>query len=46
MIDSSNITVQPLQGCCITSPIFRGLKPTVIHIKPVLGFRMQKSEGL
>ena len=36
------VKVQPLQGCCLISFIFRGLTPTVIQIKPILGFQQAK----
>jgi hypothetical protein len=36
------IKVQPLQGCCFISLIFRGLTPTVIKITPFQGFEEPK----
>jgi len=31
--------IQPFQGCDVMLFIFRGLTPTVIQIKPILGFQ-------
>jgi hypothetical protein len=35
--------VQPFQGCHIIYHAFRGLPPTIIHIKPFQGSKENKS---
>jgi len=39
LISSMFNKIQPLQGCDVMLLIFRGLIPTVIQIKPILGFQ-------